>query len=71
MLFLFLNNVDIRSAERGNIIWRNYTNAKALPNNKKVKPINKREFAKATLDKNAKIFMVHITMLSAFLIHTS
>ncbi len=45
--------------------WRSYTTVKALPTTKQVELIDKKEFAKATLDENSKTFVVHIAALKA------
>lgn len=49
--------------------------AKALPIAKWVKLINKHKFAKAALDKNSKMFVMHVAILKAsqlaILVHLS
>ena len=45
--------------------WRSYTNAEALPTIKWIKLINKKEFAKVTLDENSETFVVHVASLSS------
>lgn len=62
MALLTLSNIEIYFAEK-KFIWMNYTTAEILPITKKVKRIDKWEFAVITLDKNIKIFMVYITAL--------
>lgn len=62
MLFLTFSNTDIRFVEE-ELVWRNYMTIKTLPTTTRVQLIGKREFAAVTLDKNAKIFVVHITFL--------
>ena len=44
--------------------WRSYTTAKTLPTIKRVELIDKREFAAATLDKNAEMFVIYVATLS-------
>lgn len=54
------------------LTWRFYTTAKALFNTSKIKIINKKEFIKATLGKNSKIFVIHVAtlkILTTILIH--
>ena len=63
MLFLFLNNANVKFAELKKVSWRTYTAAKTLPTISWVELIDKREFAKMALDKNFKIFVVHIATL--------
>ena len=63
MLFLTLSNTDIQFAKK-KLIWRSYTVAEALPTTKRVKIINKKEFAKAALDENVEAFIVHVTFFS-------
>ena len=63
MPFLTLSNADIQVVEK-EFTWRSYTTAKALPSTKQVELIDKKEFAKAALDKNSETFVVHIASLS-------
>lgn len=63
MPFLTLSNVDIQFAE-GELTWRSYTIAEALPTTSRVEFIDKKEFAKAVLDKNVEVFVVHVASLS-------
>ena len=63
MLFLTLSNVDIQFAEK-ELTWRSYTVKKALPTTQKIELINKKEFAKAALDENIEVFVVHVSSLS-------
>ncbi len=71
MPFLFLSNADVEFAELGKLTWRIYTAAEALPTTSRVKLINKREFARAALDKNLETFVVHVSALEAMTIHPS
>lgn len=64
MPFLTFSNANIKFAKK-EIIWRFYTVAKALPTNRQVKLLNKKEFAKAMLDKNSETFVVHVAALKA------
>ncbi len=63
MPFLSFSNVDVEFEELGKLIWRSYTTAKALLTISQVKLINKREFAKAALDRRSEIFLVYVTIL--------
>ena len=62
MAFLTLSNIVIQFAEK-ELIWRIYTTKKALLTTRQVKIINQKEFAKAVLDENVKVFVVHISLL--------
>ena len=62
MPFLTLSNADIQFAEK-KLTWRSYTAAEALPTTKRVELIDKREFAKAVLDKEFETFVVYIIAL--------
>ena len=64
MPFLAFSNVDIQFAEK-ELIWRSYTAAEALSTTKWVELIDKKEFAKATLDEESETFVVHIAILEA------
>ena len=66
MPFLTLNNADIQFVEK-ELTWRSYTTAKALPTTKRVKFIDKKEFAKAALDENSKTFVVYVTSFNLVL----
>ena len=63
MLFFSLNNINIQLAEI-KFTWSFYNIAKALLITRQVEFINKKEFAKATLNKNINTFEVHISFLS-------
>lgn len=67
--FLSLNNVNIRFAETSDFTWKNYTTTEALANIKRIEFNDKKQFAKAALEENAKIFVIHITALSPLLIY--
>ena len=64
MLFLTLSNADIRFAE-GELTWRTFTAAEALPTTKRVQIIDRKEFAKAALDPNKEAFVVHVATVTA------
>ena len=63
MLFLTFSNVDVQFAQ-GELTWRSYTPAEALPTTKRVELINKKEFAKAALDENSEAFVIHVASLN-------
>ena len=63
MLFLSFSNIDIKFVKLKKLTWRTYIIIKALPTTSWVKLINKREFARVTLDENFKTFVIHITAL--------
>ena len=64
MPFLNFSNVDIQFAGK-ELTWRSYSTAEALPTTKQVELINKKEFAKAALDKESETFVVHVATLEA------
>ncbi len=73
MLFLTLSNANFQFGTE-KLIWRSYTAAETLPTTSWVKFIDKREFAKAALDKNFETFVPHIAALenpTAMPIHPS
>ena len=51
--------------QKKELTWRSYTAGKALPTTKRIELINKKEFAKATLDKESETFVIHIAILEA------
>ena len=67
MPFLTLSNADIQFIEK-ELIWRFYTTAEALPTTKQVELINKKKFAKTTLDEELETFVIHIAALKALLV---
>ncbi len=72
MLFLAFSNADIQfGAEE--LTWRTYTVAEALPTTSRVELIDKREFAKAALNRNSETFVMHVSALDVaeLLIHPS
>ena len=62
MLFLSLSNADVQF-DTGNLTWRTYSTAEALPTTRRVELIDKYKFARAALDKNSEIFVVHVAAL--------
>lgn len=72
MFFLTLSNADIQIAEK-KLTWRSYTAAEALPTTKWIEPINKKKFAKAALDVESEMFVLHVAELEApqIMIHPS
>lgn len=65
ILFLLLNIVNLQFTKVEKLILRNYTAATILSTIKRVKFINKREFAAAALNKKAQTFMVYLVFLLA------
>ena len=65
--FLTFSNADIQFAKK-KLIWRFYTTKEALPITWRVEFINKKEFARAVLDKESKTFVVYVTALEALLV---
>ena len=63
MFFLTLSNADVQFVKE-ELTWRTYTTAKALPTTKRVELIDKKEFAKAALDKNFETFVIHVASLN-------
>ena len=63
MPFLTFSNAEVQFVEK-ELTWRSYTIAKALPNTKRVKLINKKEFAKAALDEKSETFVVYVASLN-------
>ena len=63
MSFFTFSNANVQFVEK-ELTWRTYTTAKALPTTKRVKLINKKEFAKAALDENSETFVVQIASLN-------
>ena len=59
MLFLTLSNADVQFVEK-ELTWRTYNTAEALPTTKRVELTDKKEFAKAALDKNFETFVIHV-----------
>lgn len=69
MSFLALSNADIRFGTQS-LIQRSYTTIELLLITNKIELINKWEFAKAALDENFEIFVVHIAALETIPIHS-
>ncbi len=65
MPFLSLNNVEIEFAELEKPNWKLYTAAEVLPTTSRVELIDQREFAKAVIDENSEIFVVHMSAINA------
>lgn len=67
MPFLTFSNIDIEFAEK-KLVWTTYIVAEALATIRKVKLFNKRDFAKAALDKDVEPFVFYISFLNRELI---
>ena len=63
MPFLTLSNADLWFAEE-DLTWRTYMATDALPTTKRVQIINWKEFVKATLDPNKKVFIVYVATIT-------
>ena len=72
MSFLSLSNADVQF-DTGNLTWRTYSTAEALPTTRRVELIDKYKFARAALDKNSETSVVHVAVLEALelAIHSS
>ena len=64
MPFLTLNGGYLNFPKR-ELWWRSYTIEKTFPTTKRVKLVEKKEFAAAALDPGHKIFVVHIASLES------
>ena len=64
MLFLALSNVNIEF-DTESFIWRSYSIAEDLLTTRRVELIDKHEFAKAALDENSEMFVMHVAALEA------
>lgn len=71
IFFLLLSDVDICFLKTSELTWRNCAAIQALSSIKRVKLIDRKEFAKAILDENAKTFVIHAVASSALLIDPS
>lgn len=65
MLFFSLSNIDIKFAKLEKLIWRFYTATETWFTTSWVKLIDKRKFAKTTLNENSKSFMIYTVALEA------
>lgn len=63
MFFLTISNMITQSAEK-ELVRRIYTLAKALPTTRKIELINMKDFAKRTLGKNIKTFVLTLSFLN-------
>lgn len=64
MFFLTFSDAGVQFVEK-ELRQSNYTTIKVLPITMKVKLIDKKEFASVVLNKNVKMFMVHVATLLA------
>ncbi len=71
MPFLSFSNADIKFAELGKLTWRTNTIVEALLTTSRIELIDKREFARAALDKNSETFIIHVSTLEATIIYPS
>ncbi len=63
MPFLTISNADI-DFQAWDLQWRSYSTGNVLPTTRRVKLIEKTEFAVAAFDLEHKVFLVHIAALS-------
>ena len=63
MLFLTFSNENVQFVEK-KLTWKSYITAEALLTTKRVEFINKKEFAKATLNENSEIFIIYVASLN-------
>lgn len=63
MLFFTSSNVNDQFVDK-KLIWKFYTTVKVLTTTKKIEFNNKKEFAKVTLNRNARTFVVHMASLN-------
>lgn len=66
MFFLTICNANLLFVEQ-DFIWRSYISVQALLTIKYIKIINKKDFDKAALNRNSKIFVIDIAILKALL----
>ena len=64
MPFLTLSGADVDFSGR-ELRWKTYTTEKVLPTTRRVKLVDKKEFAAATLDPKHETYVVHIASLSS------
>ena len=62
MPYLTFSNANIQFVEK-ELTWKSYTTAEALSTTKRVELINKKEFAKAALDKKSETLVVYVVSL--------
>ena len=73
MLFHTLSKANIRFVEQ-KLVWKTYMAAEALVTTRRVKIINKKEFAVAVLNTDDETFVIYIAILAKpaiMSIHTS
>ena len=66
MFFLTFSNANIQFVKK-ELTWRSYTTVEALLTTKRIKLIDKKEFAKPALDEESETFVVHLAALEALL----
>lgn len=70
IFLLTLRNADVFSVKQ-KLTLKFYIIVKVLSTNKRVKIIDKKFFAKATLDKNVETFVMYIIFLLTMTIHSA
>lgn len=63
ILFLVLSSADVEFIELEKLTQKFYIITKVLPTTNRVELINKKEFAKAALDKNFETFIIYVAAL--------
>lgn len=63
MLCLALININVEFTELGKLIWRLYIDMQALLSTSWVQLIDKKKFARTTLDQNSEPFLVYVSAL--------
>lgn len=66
IFFLIFSNANLQFAEK-KLTWKTYTATKAVATTKQEKLIDKREFARAALDKKSNTFVIYVAALEALL----
>ena len=70
ILFFTLNSADVDFLD-WKLWWRTYTTKKALPTIRRVKLVDKKEFAAATLEPEHETYVVHVGLVSFIILSSS
>lgn len=62
MRLLTFSNTDIQFVKK-EFVWRTYSRAETFPTTRKMKLIVKKKFSKAVLNKDVKVFVIHVSFL--------
>lgn len=63
MLFLTFSNIDIQFAKK-ELVWKTYFATEVLLTTKRMKPIDRKNFAKAILNMDVKAFIVYMSFFN-------